>query len=139
MASFESFVRDGIQTGARERVWAQALFWFPVGSGTITAYEPYAFSFEGNVASVVYTGDLVIAIELLDRDAEAATGPCLVGMNERQSVSATYRIEADRLVIAAQFDEYDQQVAIGRSRCGRHTLISCAGRYNTVIRLEPEE
>ncbi len=138
MASFEVFVRDGVQPGARERVFAQALFWFPVGTGTVTAFEPYAFRFEGNVASMLFTGDLVIDLELLDRDAAAEAGPCFVGLNARRSMSAHYRIDGDRLVIAAQFDEYDQEVAIRRSPCGRQTLIACSGRYNTVVRLEPE-
>ena len=82
--------------GATYTFQAKMFGWHTVGTCTVTESSPFRFAASGAYDVMGKRGDFDLALELGDRDAGAASGPCtIVGPGVRES--GTYARSGDAI------------------------------------------
>ena len=103
MATFSPYVGIGTQTGSKQNIWANIVFFVHVGSGSFTAFSDYSLSFAGEIKTPVYKGDLNLSLSIIEQNPNSVNGPCEIVINGITSTSATYAVTRGQLIVTADF------------------------------------
>lgn len=131
MATLQPYFGSGTQSGSKEDIKKQVIFWIKVGEGTIGVLSDFEFTFDGSALS--YNFDL--AVNLTDQDPGANSGSCSVTYNGNTDSNASYVVDGSKIKISAGFSGKSETFIIYPD--GDKTMIDTSGEKNITVRLAP--
>jgi hypothetical protein len=138
VASILQFVADGGYPGQKQTLKVKKFIWLTVGSGVVESLSDYEVTVDGKVDIFTYKGDLRIQLQLLDEDADALSGPCVLHLNAHTDEHSTYRVDNGALVVSAAFGDKRQTVSISPYNNGSMTECNLSGYIDVSAYLEPQ-
>jgi N-acetylmuramoyl-L-alanine amidase len=70
---------------------------FPIGEGTFQSFTHFKANFLGSYRTFFQVNPLHLVINLTDQKADAASGPCEIGVNNDVDSTATYHASAEKI------------------------------------------
>lgn len=140
MATITPYLAAKTSAGSNWSIWYQIVAFFNVGSATCEAIDDYTVKYDGNI-SLLNIGPFSMYLQLLDRNAGAASGPAVLVFNGAQADSATYEVQGNALYVSALFAGQHQGVKVqrgdGGAGPGTETFLALDGLHGGSIHLAP--
>lgn len=132
MINLHNYFGRGTTTGSKESIWAQIVFFYKVGSGQFTEMTDTRAAFQGRIETVFYTGDLSLALTVMEG------GKATFTINGAQADRALYSVSGNQLKVEAWFGNKMESVTISQGgQGGVETYLSLSGAYNYNVHLAP--
>lgn len=137
MATIYPYISEGAYAGQKAQLKVHQFVWLPVGKGEVRALSDFEVDIAGQVNLVVYKGDLRIYLQLVDRDTDAAAGPCRLQLNSHVDEKASYRAQDGVLTVSAAMEGKAATVSLSRHDHGHMTRCEMTGFLDITAYVEP--
>ncbi|MFB1481444.1 hypothetical protein [Corallococcus sp. RDP092CA] len=135
MATLQPFFASGTQTGSKEIIETQIVFWVNIGTGVFSNFNNFSASFQGTIDTAFYKGPLNLDIQLTDESPGAQRGPARVTVNGSADNNATYQVQGHQLIINATISGKAESIAIYQGDGG--TYLGLNGAVSRTVWLKP--